>query len=221
MTVDPKPEWRQILGDVWRIERDFFYDANMHGVDWDDMKVRYGKLLDNAVTRSDVNFVIGELIAELNASHTYRGGGDIDDGEVRNVGYLGIDWELSNGACRIRNIITGAPWDLEVRSPLSQPGIKVTKGDYILAVNGEPLDVARAPWASFAGLAEKTVELTVNSKLTMDGARNVAVPTFRMYNPDGTWFKEGYGVDPDIEVIDDPAQLARGSILSLSEAYWR
>lgn len=369
MTVDPKSEWRQIFSDVWRIERDFFYDANMHGVNWDDMKIRYGKLLDNAVTRSDVNFVIGELIAELNASHTYRGGGDIDDGEVRNVGYLGIDWELSNGAYRIRNIITGAPWDLEVRSPLSQPGIKVTKGDYILAVNGEPLDVAKAPWASFAGLAEKTVELTVNSTSTMDGARNVivqlladetrlrhlawietnrkrvdeatngrvgyiyvqstgidgqnelvrqfsaqfgkeglivderfnsggqipdrfiellnrkplafwavrdgknwqwppqanfgakvmlingwsgsggdafpdyfrkaglgpligmrtwggligvtgapglidggnvTVPTFRMYNPDGTWFKEGYGVDPDIEVVDDPAQLARG-----------
>lgn len=369
MTVDPKAEWKQIFTDVWRFERDFFYDPNMHGVDWNEMRVRYGKLLDNCVTRWDVNFVIGELISELSSSHTYRGGGDVDDGPVTNFGYLGVDWELSNGAYRIKDIVADAPWDTEVRSPLLQPGVKVDKGDYVLAVNGQPLDVTKAPWASFAGLADKTIELTVNSKPTMEGShtvlvktigdetrlRNLAwiesnrkrvdeatkgrigyiyvpstgidgqtelerqfmaqydkdglivderfnnggqipdrfiellnrkplafwavrdghnwqwppnanfgpkvmlingwsgsggdafpdyfrkaglgpligtrtwggligisgapglidggsvtVPTFRMYNPDGTWFKEGHGVDPDIMVDDDPSQLAKG-----------
>ncbi len=177
LTVDPKAEWKQIFTDVWRFERDFFYDPNMHGVNWNEMKIRYGKLLDNCVTRWDVNFVIGELISELSSSHTYRGGGDIDDGPVSNFGYLGVDWELSDGAYRIKNIVVDAPWDTEVRSPLLEPGVKIEKGDYVLAVNGQPLDVAKAPWASFAGLADKTVELTVNSKPAMDGAHRVLVKT--------------------------------------------
>ena len=93
MTVDPRAEWRQIFNDVWRIERDFFYDPNMHGVDWPALRERYGKLIEAAVTRWDVNYVIGELIAELNASHTYRGGGDTEEAAPVGTGYLGIDWE--------------------------------------------------------------------------------------------------------------------------------
>jgi tricorn protease len=369
MTINPKEEWKQIFNDVWRFERDFFYDPNMHGVDWKEMRERYGKLLDNCVTRWDVNFVIGELIAELNASHTYRGGGDTDEAQTKNVGYLGIDWEITGGVYRIKKIINGAPWDSEVRSPLLMPGLKVKTGDYILAVNGEALDVTKDPWTAFEGLADKTIELKINSKPTFDGSQkitvgtigdetrlrnlewiesnrkrvetatngkigyiyvpstgidgqnelvrqfaaqykkdgliiderfnnggqipdrfielldrkplafwavrdgmtwqwpqyanfgpkvmlingwsgsggdafpdyfrkaklgplvgtrtwggligisgapglidggSVTVPTFRMYDPDGKWFKEGHGVDPDIEVIDDPAQLAKG-----------
>ena len=369
MTVNPKEEWKQIFNDVWRLERDFFYDPNMHGVDWKEMREQYGKLIDNCVTRWDVNYVIGELISELNASHTYRGGGDTDESPTKNVGYLGIDWELSNGFYKIKKIINGAPWDSEVRSPLLMPGLKIKEGDYILAVNGEPIDITKDPWTSFEGLANKTVELTYNNKPTIEGAKKifvtaiddetrlrnlawiesnrkrvdeatngkigyiyvpstgidgqnelvrqfasqyrkqgliiderfnnggqipdrfielldrkplvfwavrdgttwqwppfanfgpkvmlingwsgsggdafpdyfrkaklgplvgmrtwggligiigapalidggyVTVPTFRMYDPDGKWFKEGHGVDPDIEVVDDPAQLAKG-----------
>jgi tricorn protease len=177
MTIDPRAEWKQIFNDVWRFERDFFYDPNMHGVDWNAMKTRYGKLLDNAVTRSDVNFVIGELISELSSSHTYRGGGDEEHGLDVPVGYLGCDWELANGAYRVKKIITGAAWDTEVRSPLAMPGVKVAEGDYVLAVNGRPIDATKAPWAAFAGLSNKTVTLTVNSKPSMDGAHDVLVQT--------------------------------------------
>ncbi len=177
MTVDPRAEWKQIFNDVWRFERDFFYDANMHGVDWNGMRARYGRLLDDAVTRWDVNFVIGELIAELNSSHTYRGGGDVPRGPSAAVGYLGVDWELSNGAYRIKKIIRGAAWDTEVRSPLAMPGVKVAEGDYVLAVNGRPVDTSKAPWAAFAGLAKKPVVVTVNSRPSMDGARDVLVET--------------------------------------------
>jgi tricorn protease len=177
MTVVPKEEWKQIFNDVWRLERDFFYDKNMHGVDWKEMKKRYGALIENAVTRSDVNFIIGELIAELNASHTYRGGGDEETPLQRAVGYLGIDWELSNDAYRIKRIVNGAAWDTEVRSPLLASGLKVKEGDYILAVNGVKIDVTKDPWSAFEGLADKTVELTINNKPSTDGAWTIVVKT--------------------------------------------
>jgi tricorn protease len=176
-SVDPVREWRQIFDDVWRFERDYFYDPNMHGVDWKAMKERYGRLLDNAVTRWDVNYVIGEMIAELNASHTYRGGGDTETALQRGVGMLGVNWALENNAYRIKTIIRGAPWDDDVRSPLLEPGIGVKEGDYVLAVNDAPMDTNKDPWAAFQGLADQTVQLTVNDRPTVEGARKVLVKT--------------------------------------------
>lgn len=177
MTVDPQKEWQQIFTEVWRLYRDYFYDPNMHGVDWQAMKQRYQKMMDDAVTRSDVNYVIGELIAELNSSHTYNGGGDTEHADHRGVGLLGVDWSLDNGAYRIKNIVEAAPWDNEVRSPLNDSGVKVSEGDYVLAVNGTPLDTSKDPYAGFQGMANQTVELTVNDKPTMEGAHKVLVKT--------------------------------------------
>ena len=175
MPVDPRAEWRQIFNDAWRLTRDYFYDPNMHGVDWNAMKERYSRLLESAVTRWDVNFVIGELIAELNASHTYRGGGDIEPPLERKVGMLGVDWALENGAYRIKRIIRGAPWEIDVKSPLEEAGANIKEGDYVLAVNGIALDIAQDPWAAFQGLAEQTIRLTVSSSPSMEGARQVIV----------------------------------------------
>ena len=104
------------------------------------MRERYLTLLDDAVTRWDVNFIIGEFIGELNASHTYHGGGDEEQAPKRSVGMLGVDWELANGAYRIKRIVRGGPWDTDVRSPLDEPGVNVKEGDYVLAVNGVPLE---------------------------------------------------------------------------------
>ncbi len=177
MTVVPREEWKQIFSDVWRLQRDFFYDKNMHGVDWNAMKKLYGDLIDNAVTRGDVNFIIGELISELNASHTYRGGGDDETPLQRQVGYLGVDWELNNGAYKIKRIVNGADWDTEVRSPLLASGLKIKEGNYVLAVNGVSIDVNKDPWSAFEGLADKTIELTVNDKPSMDGAWNIIAKT--------------------------------------------
>ncbi len=177
MVVDPRAEWQQIFNDAWRLCRDFFYDKGMHGVDWQAMRSQYGALLKDAVTRWDVNYIIGELIAELSASHTYRGGGDAERATRVDVGYLGVDWELNGGAFRIAKIIDGASFESEVRSPLNMPGIKVKEGDYILAVNGMPLDTSKDPWAAFQGMAGNTVELTVNSKPNAEGAWKVIVET--------------------------------------------
>lgn len=175
--VDPRAEWRQIFTEAWRLNRDFFYDPAMHGLDWPALRERYGRLLDGAVTRWDVNFIIGELIGELNASHTYRGGGDSEVSRSRGVGMLGVDWSVDAGAYRVRTIVRGAPWDQGVRSALDQPGLKVKEGDYILAVNRIPLDVTKDPWSAFEGLERQTVALTINQKPSVDGAQEVLVET--------------------------------------------
>jgi len=177
MMVDPMAEWKQLVTDAWRMERDYFYDPNMHGVNWNLVKTRYLQMLEGARTREEVNFIIGEMIGELNASHTYKGGGDEERELTKPVGYLGVDWEADGNYYKIKKIIRGAVWDAEVRSPLSQPGIDINEGNYILAVNGNPMNTTMEPFAFFQGLANKAVELTYNSSPTMTGAKTVVVQT--------------------------------------------
>ncbi|MCC6574174.1 MAG: PD40 domain-containing protein [Planctomycetes bacterium] len=177
LTVDPVAEWKQIFADAWRIERDYFYDPGMHGVNWPKIREQYGAMLGQCVTRWDVNYLIGEMIGEINASHTYRWGGDEESAKSLSVGMLGCDYSLENGRYRISRIYDGAPWDSEVRSPLREPGLNVEQGGYLIAVNGVEIDVSKDPWAAFQGLGGKTVALKINNKPTMDGAREVFVTT--------------------------------------------
>ncbi len=175
--INPRQEWEQIFNEAWRIERDFFYDPDMHGLDWLAIKKRYEALLPYVVDRQDLNYVIGEMIGELNASHTYVGGGDIEKPKKISVGLLGCDFELDkkNNSYRIKKIYQGAAWDAEVRSPLRRPGVQVSEGDYLLAVNGRQLDISKDPWAAFQGLSGEVVTLTINSSSTRSGAREVVV----------------------------------------------
>ena len=177
MTVDPVLEWKQIYTDAWRIERDYFYDGNMHGVDWNKIRERYAKMLEGATTREEVNFVMGEMLGELNASHTYKGGGDEESEKHKNTGYLGINWVADGNYYKVGKIIRGAIWDAEERSPLDAPGVDVKEGSYILAVNGTPLTTSQEPFAAFDGLANKTVELTYNTTASFTGAKKVLVQT--------------------------------------------
>lgn len=177
MMVDPVAEWKELFNDAWRMERDYFYDPNMHGVNWNTVKTRYAKMLEGAVTREEVDFVIGEMIGELNASHTYHGGGDVEKQENKSVGYLGVDWEAAGNFYKIKNIIRGASWDAATRSSLNQPGIDIKEGSHILAVNGEPITTDHEPYAFFQGLANKTVELTYNNSPSFTGAKTAVVQT--------------------------------------------
>jgi tricorn protease len=179
MMLDPRAEWHQIFNELWRKYRDYFYDANMHGVDWDMMRSQYSQLIEDAYTRFDVNFILRELLGELNSSHAYVGGGDEEATNYKGVGMLGIDWSFEDGGWKIKKIIKGAPWDQETRSPLDQPGIKIKAGDFILAVNGIPLDPDKEPYSAFQGLAGKTVVLTVNDKPGKVGSKEVIVETMR------------------------------------------
>lgn len=173
--VDPHLEWRQLFDDTWRFVRDFFYDPHLHGVDWNAERERYAPLLERASTREDVNFVLGEMIAELNASHAYRLGGDMEQAVERGVGLLGVDWELAEGAYRIAHVFAGAAWEAEVRSPLAAPGLGIAPGDWVLAVDGVRLDPTHDPWRAFQGTVGRVVELLVNDRPHVEGARRVLV----------------------------------------------
>ncbi len=175
LLINPREEWKQILTDAWRLERDYFYDANMHGVDWNSIKTQYMAMLEGAITREEVNWVLGEMIGELNASHTYKGGGAEESTKSLSVGYLGIDWQQEDGFYKVGKIVRAAPWDAEVRSPLDAPGVDVKEGDFILAVNGVRITTEMEPFAAFQGLGGKTVELTYNTTASLSGAKTAVV----------------------------------------------
>lgn len=178
MTLNPKEEWNELFNDTWRRYRDFFYDPAMQQVDWNDIRKQYAALLESATTRWDVINIQQEMIAELSAGHTYaRQGGDIEQASNRGHGFLGIDWELANGVYRIKRIVKPAEWDNEVRSPFDMTGIDVKEGDYILSVNGRPIDVTIDPYAAFEGTAGNTVILKVNSQPELKGAREIVIET--------------------------------------------
>jgi tricorn protease-like protein/C-terminal processing protease CtpA/Prc len=180
-TIDPRAEWRQIFTDTWRIERDFFYEPTMHGVNWPAMRDHYGKMVEDCVTREDLAYVQGEMISELNIGHAYvTSPGDVEQQPTIPVGMLGCDYTLEQTdlgkAYQIATIYTGAPWDSDARGPLSQPGVDVHTGDYLLAVNGQPIDTAQDPWAAFQGAADRPTLITVSKKPTLDAeARDVVV----------------------------------------------
>jgi tricorn protease len=177
MWVQPREEWRQILVDAWRFERDYFYDPNMHGVDWNKVREQYLKMLEGASTREELDFILGEMIGELNSSHTYHGGGVTEPTRHVAIGYLGVNWIADGEFYKIGQIIRGAAWDAETRSPLDLPGVPLKEGDYILAVDGIPLTTKTEPYAAFVNLSNKPVELTYNSSPTFNGAKTVVIQT--------------------------------------------
>lgn len=169
-SVDPRAEWRQILRDAWRLYRDWFYDEGMHGLDWEAVGDRYADALVDATSREDVHWLIGEMMGELNVGHAYnRGPANLpDSGPARPVGLLGCDFVLDQGAYRIERIL-GSPYDADGRSPLAAHGVDAREGDWLLAVNGIPVDTDRDVWASLIGTAGKPTLLTLNASPTMDG----------------------------------------------------
>lgn len=176
--IEPREEWRQVFHDAWRIMRDYFYVENMHGVNWEAVRAQYEKMLPDCNSREDLTFVISEMISELNVGHAYYQAGSAEPEPGIGVGVLGCDFELSNGAYRISKIYEGGAWDVDARNPLRAPGIDIQEGDYLLAVNGVPLDTRKDPWAAFIGMADRVVTLTVSKKPTKDSdARDVLFRT--------------------------------------------
>ncbi|SDG82017.1 S41 family peptidase [Psychroflexus sediminis] len=177
MQLVVREEWNQIFQDTWRRYRDFFYDPNMHEVDWDEMRERYGALIADARTRQDLTFLQSNMQSELSAGHTYTRGGDTEAVDRLSTGYLGIDFSLEDGMYRIARIVKPASWDTQVRSPFDRPGVEVSEGDYIHAVNGKTLDPEKDPYAAFEGLNGKTVSLRISSDGNREKASEVVVTT--------------------------------------------
>ncbi|MCU0424949.1 MAG: PDZ domain-containing protein [Candidatus Kapabacteria bacterium] len=172
---DPSDEWAQMYQEVWRIQRDMFYDGSMHGTDWKAMGEKYRPWVKHVAHRADLNFVFAELMGELVVGHAYVNGGDWAQPESVPVGLLGADYEVANGFYRIKTIYNGENWNPTLRAPLTQPGVNVNVGDYVLAVNGRPLTAAQNLYSLFEKTADKQTTLTLNSRPSMEGARTVTV----------------------------------------------
>ncbi len=180
--VDRQQEFLQIFNEAWRVERDWFYDPNMQGVDWAAMREKYIKLVPHCGTRSDLNYLIGEMISELNIGHTYVYGGDIEQGgKPAPTGLLGADFAAEAGAdfYRIAHVIPGTPWNPEERSPLAEPGCPIKEGDYLIAIDGQPVRTNDNPFRYLQNKAEKMVTLTYNAQPSAEGAKTCRVKTLR------------------------------------------
>ena len=174
--VDLRTEWTQIYNEAWRQMRDFFYAPNMHGVDWPAMKEKYGKLLPYCADRNDVNYLIGELIGEINIGHAYVGEGDRLKPERIPMGMLGCRIHRDkSGYYQIDKILKGENWNEKTRSPLTEVGVNAKEGDYIIAIDGQSTKDMKDMYAALIGKADKAVLLTLNSKASESGARDVVV----------------------------------------------
>ena len=174
--VELRTEWTQIYNEAWRQMRDFFYAPNMHGVDWPAMKEKYGKLLPYCADRNDVNYLIGELIGEINIGHAYVGDGDRVKPERIPMGMLGCRIHRDkSGYYQIDKILKGENWNEKTRSPLTEVGVNAKEGDFIIAIDGKSTKDMKDMYAALIGKADKAVLLTLNNKASESGSRDVVV----------------------------------------------
>jgi tricorn protease len=172
MRIDPRAEWSQMYTDGWRILRDWFYDPGMHGVDWEKMRKRYGQLVPHVAHRADLDYILGELGGELNAGHVYVQSGDQPRVARFEGGLLGAELQAdSSGYYRIAKIFPGENWHPAFRSPLTEPGVTVNEGDYLLAIDGVAITTGENPYRLLENTAGRVVVLRVNDRPDEEGAR--------------------------------------------------
>ena len=174
--VDPRAEWNQIFNEAWRINRDYFYATNMHGADWKAMREKYAVFLADLSCRNDLNRVIQWMCSELGVGHHRVSGGD-SPYQPKTVagGLLGADFAIDNGCYRFKKVYGGLNWSPELRSPLTEPGVNVKAGEYLLAVDGKDLRPPHDLYARFENTAGKIVEITVGPNPDSTGSRTVRV----------------------------------------------
>ncbi|MHB9009936.1 MAG: S41 family peptidase, partial [Limisphaerales bacterium] len=177
--LDRQAEWNQIYAECWRQMRDFLYAPNLHGVDWPAMRQRYQPLLAHVRHRADLTYVIGEMIGELNLGHAYVGGGDMPKPARVAQGLLGAEIVRdASGYPRITRILRGQNWDPKYRSPLTEIGVNVSEGDYIVAINGRSTQALADLYRVLAGTAGQQVKLKINGEPREEGAREeTVIPT--------------------------------------------
>lgn len=175
-TIDYPKEWAQIFDDIWRSFRDGFYLENMHGVDWKAIKQKYAALLPWVRTRLDLNYVVGEMISEVACGHAYISPGEKPEAERIDMGLLGAEITRDkSGFFKIGHILQGAVYTKTLRSPLTEPGLGVKEGEYIVSVNGVPANVTDNIYSLLIGKADVATELGINTKPSLDGARQIII----------------------------------------------
>ena len=175
--IDPVAEWPEIFNEAWRVNRDYFYDPGMHGVDWNSMKIKYSKFLPDIACRSDLNRIIQWMCSELGVGHhrISSPGDRLHTLQPIGVGLLGADYTVRVNRYSIAKIYGGLNWNPDLRSPLTEPGLNIKTGDYILAVNGKDATSDKDFFSFFENTNGKIVELTINNKPEYSGSRVVKV----------------------------------------------
>ncbi|MBA4410306.1 MAG: PDZ domain-containing protein [Bacteroidota bacterium] len=177
MKIDPKKEWAQIYTDGWRIFRDYFYVSNIHGVDWKGIKERYTSLVQFVSHRADLDYILGEIVSETNTGHTYVDWGDFERVKRVDTGLLGAELKAdqTSGKYQIAKIYSGENWNEARRSPLTEQGVNVKEGDYLVAINGIDLTLSMNPYQLLENTVGKMVEITVNAKPESAGAKTYTI----------------------------------------------
>jgi tricorn protease len=175
MVVNPREEWQQIFDETWWQQKEFFYDAKLHGIDWDAVYKRYAPLVAFVQRREDLNDVLRDMIAELQVGHNNVGGGDVHRERPSATGLLGADFAVENNRYRIKKIYAGDRWNPFMRAPLGAAGLGVNEGDYILAINGRALDAGTNMYALLENTVNRQVTLRVSADASGANARNVVV----------------------------------------------
>lgn len=177
--VDPVAEWRQIFNEVWRLQRDFFYDPDMHGLDWPAVRDRYRGWLPHVASRGDLTFLLRKMLAGLRAGHVRVSGGDTPHDDTPRTGLLGADYTIENGLYRIARIYSGGRWTPFITGPLSIPGLGIQAGDYILAIDGRALTGDDNIHRIMAGKRGQRVSLTYSRTPSRRGAVTLIVQPVR------------------------------------------
>ena len=173
--VDPRQEWAQMYRDAWRIQREFFYDPGLHGVNVSDFQAKYRKFLTNLSSRRDLNYLMQDMMGEVSVGHLFVGGGDQPEVKSVATGLLGADYEVLGSRYRFRRIFNGENWNQGLVAPLTQPGVNVNPGDYLLAVDGRDVTAKESVYGFFEGKAGKQVLIRVGPNADGVGARDVTV----------------------------------------------
>lgn len=173
--VDPRAEWQQIFQEAFRIHRDYFYDPELHGLDWEATCRKYRPLLAHVGHRDDLNDLLNELSGELVVGHVFIREGDVPAPEPVSAGLLGADYEVVDGYYRIRRIYSGLNWHPELRAPLTEPGVNVREGEYLLGVNGKPLRSPTSIYQLFEKTADRITDIQVSPTPDQADARSVMV----------------------------------------------
>jgi tricorn protease len=173
--IEPRAEWNEIYHEAFRTERDFFYDPGFHGLDLAATEKKYAAYLPGVASRADLNSLFEEAMGELTVGHLFVRGGDGPEVKRVPVGLLGADYTIENGRYRFSHIYDGENWNPQLHAPLTQPGVNVMEGEYLLAVNGRDLRVADEVYSFFEETAGKSVILRVGPKPDGAGARDVTV----------------------------------------------
>jgi tricorn protease len=173
MKIDPQKEWNQIYVDAWRIFRDYFYVGNLHGINWPEIKQRYNVLLPSVSHRADLDYILNEIVSETNAGHTYVDWGDFEKVKRIDNGLLGaaLSTNEASGRYRISRIYKGENWDPARRSPLTEQGVDVKEGDYLISINGKDINTSVNPYFYLENSAGKPVEITVSTNPSSTGSR--------------------------------------------------